>query len=178
MTTTPEEPKTAPSPSKNNGDAVGFEVLRALRRILRRVSLHSRELARHTGLTLPQLISLKAVAESDDEVTIGSVSTRVSLSSATVSRIVDRLVSKDLVERYRSDSDRRKVLLRLTDHGTERYRTLPAPLDERFLERLQEISERERLSLLAALDRIVQLMDAEAEDAAPILVEGVEVEDE
>jgi DNA-binding MarR family transcriptional regulator len=170
---------TASSRSQSDDDTVGFEVLRALRRILRRVSLHSRELARHTGLTLPQLISLKAIAESsDDEVTIGSVSSRVSLSSATVSRIVDRLVSKDLVERYRSDADRRKVLLRLTDDGAERYRTLPAPLDERFLERLKEISERERLSLLAALDRIVQLMDAEAEDAAPILVEGVEVEDE
>ncbi|MDY7093007.1 MAG: MarR family transcriptional regulator [Acidobacteriota bacterium] len=160
-------------------DTVGFEVLRALRRILRRVSLHSRELARHTGLTLPQLISLKAIAESaDKEVTIGSISSRVSLSSATVSRIIDRLVSKDLVERYRSESDRRKVLLRLTEHGAERYHALPAPLDERFLERLKDISERERLSLLAALDRIVQLMDAEAEDAAPILVEGVEVEDE
>lgn len=161
------------------GDALGFEILRSLRRILRRVSKHSRDLSRHGGLTVPQLICLKAVADSDiQRVTVGAISKRVSLSPATVSRVIERLVKKGLVERHRWESDRRKVYVELTAAGIERYEALPAPLDERFLARLSEMSEAERFSLLAALDRIVTLMDAEREDAAPILVEGVDVEEE
>lgn len=161
------------------GESVGFEILRSLRRILRRVSKHSRDLSQQVDLTVPQLICLKAVAESDaDQVTVSSIGARVSLSPATVSRIVDRLVRKGLVQRERWESDRRKVCVRLTAAGIERYDTLPAPLDERFLERLGGLPEDEVYSVLAALERIVRLMDAEREDAAPILVEGLDVAEE
>jgi DNA-binding MarR family transcriptional regulator len=166
------------APPEVSGDysAVGFEILRSLRRILRRVSKHSRDLSREVDLTVPQLICLKAVAESDSEqVTVGAIGKRVSLSAATVSRIVDRLVRKGLVDRHRWDSDRRKVCLTLTPVGLARAATLPAPLDARFLDRLRQLPVAEHYSLLAALERIVTLMDAENEDAAPILVDGVDV---
>ena len=154
-------------------------MLRSIRRIIRRVSQYSRDLSDHVDLTVPQLMCLKAIAESEAEtVTVRQVSQRVSLSPATVSRIVDRLVRKGLVERQRWESDRRKVFMTLTPAGMERYETLPTPLDERFLEHLEQLPEDERLGLLAALERIVELMDAESVDAAPMLVDGVDVKDE
>ena len=163
----------------SGGDTIGFEILRALRSILRHVSLHSRDLWREVGLTVPQLLCLKAIAEDDVEATtVGAISRRVSLSQATVSRIIERLVREGLVERHRWESDRRKVFVRVTPAGRERYEKLPAPLDVRFLERLDEMTEAERLALLAALERIVTLMGAEADDAAPILVDGVVVDEE
>lgn len=164
---------------RNEKPGIGFEILRSIRRILRRVSQHSRDLSRHAGLTVPQLICLKAITEAETGgITVGEISNRVSLSPATVSRIADRLVRKGLVERHRGEADRRKVFLQLTREGIERVDTLPAPLDERFLERLDRMPEEERREILSSLERIVSLMDAEDEDAAPILVEGVDVDDE
>lgn len=165
-------------PEVNPGQAIGFEILRELRRILRRVSRHSRELSVRVDLTVPQLICLKAVAEIGEErTTVSEIAKTVSLSPATVSRIVDKLVRKELVERHRWKSDRRKVYVELTAAGLERYLALPAPLDERFLARLAEMPEKECSALLHSLERIVTLMDAKDEDAAPILVEGVHVEE-
>ena len=110
--------------------------------------------------------------------TVKDIGARISLSPATVSRVVDRLVRKGLAERHRWETDRRKVYVVLTAAGIERYETLPAPLDEKFLHRLAGMPEGETASLLAALERIVDLMDAKDEDAAPMLVGGVHVEEE
>lgn len=167
------EDDAAPSPGKTQ---LGYEILRSIRRIIRRVSLYSRDLSEEVGLTVPQLTCLKAIAEMDvDTVTIGAVSKRISLSPATVSRIVERLVQGGLVARKRWESDRRKVFLELTEEGTERYETLPTPLDDGFLTRLHQLPEEERREIFEVLERLVELMDAEKVDAAPILVEGVDM---
>jgi DNA-binding MarR family transcriptional regulator len=157
---------------------IAHEVLRSIRRIVRRISEHSRSLSRDSGLTVPQLMCLKAIGEleeSESEITVAMVSDAVHLSPATISRIVDRLTNGGLVLRERRAQDRRKVCLSLTPAGIERFQTLPAPLQERFVERLSALDENERLALLQALKRISALMDAEDLDAAPLLVPGDDV---
>ncbi|MGF1467583.1 MAG: MarR family winged helix-turn-helix transcriptional regulator [Sandaracinaceae bacterium] len=154
-------------------------VLRSLRQIIRRVAEHSKDLAREAGLTLPQLLCLKAIGSREDapELTVAMVAADVQLSPPTVSRIVDRLERAGLVTRERRARDRRKVCLALTPKGYERYLTLPVPLQDRFLERLMQLEEERRLELLAALRRIVELMDAGGIDAAPMLTPGSDVKD-
>lgn len=157
---------------------IAHEVLRSIRQIVRRISEYSRQLSREVGLTVPQLMCLKAIGELEDledEISVVMVGTRVHLSSATVSRIVDRLVRTGLVMRERRSNDRRKVCLSLTAAGLERYQTLPTPLQEQFVDRLMNLQESDRLALLAALRRITGLMDATGLDAAPILTPGEEM---
>lgn len=157
---------------------IAHEVLRSIRQIVRRISEYSRQLSREVGLTVPQLMCLKAIGELEDledEISVVMVGTRVHLSSATVSRIVDRLVRTGLVTRERRSNDRRKVCLSLTAAGLERYQTLPTPLQEQFVDRLMSLQESDRLALLAALRRITGLMDATGLDAAPILTPGEEM---
>lgn len=159
-------------------DDVGFEVLRSIRRIIRRVALYSRDLSGTDGVTVPQLMCMRTIGREQDpevEKTVGWVSKRISLSPTTVSRIVERLVQKGWVERHRPPSDRRKVILELTEEGTERYRNLPTPLDEQFVSRLENLPAQEQAELLGSLHRIIELMDAASVDAAPMLVESVDV---
>lgn len=178
-TTARISPRARTKSRAGGADAIGYEILRAIRRIIRRVSQYSRDMMVEGDLTVPQLICLKAIAESDvDQLTVGMVSERVSLSPATVSRIIERLVRKGLVERTRSESDRRKVFLEVTPAGRQRFATLPTPLDEKFLDRLRRLPDDERLAIFAALERIVVLMDAGSVEAAPILVGGLDVKDE
>ena len=154
---------------------IADEVLMSIRQIVRRISEHSKFLSREVGLTVPQLMCLKAVGEfapHEDEITVAMVSKHVQLSAATVSRIIDRLTRAGLIDRERRSKDRRRVCLSLTESGLERFHNLPTPLQEQFVKRLHKISESERQILLHALRRIVELMDAEDLDAAPILAPG------
>lgn len=154
---------------------IAHEVLRSIRQIVRRISEHSRRLSSEAGLTVPQLMCLKAIGELEDgreDITVRLVGSQVHLSAATVSRIIDRLVRSGLVTRDRSAQDRRKVCLSLTPAGLEKYQTLPAPLQEEFVERLMDLTEDERVALLDSLRRITTLMDATELDAAPMLTPG------
>jgi len=157
-----------------------YDVLRAIRRIVRRIADHSKVLAREFGLTVPQVICLKAIGElgaSEPEVTAAMVAQHVQLSAATVTRILDRLQGLGLVDRDRRSRDRRKVCLSLTDAGRERFRSMPIPLQDEFVARFMDLEESDRRALLEALNRITQLMEAEHIDAAPLLVSENEVKD-
>lgn len=146
-------------------------VLSALRRIIRATDLHSKQLARDTGLTTPQVVVLQAVRDLG-EVTTGLLSRRVSLSQATVTTILDRLETRGLIERYRSNADRRIVHSRLTRQGRAILRKAPPLLHERFTEAFQALSPARQKRLLATLDEVAVMMGAAQLDAAPLLDSG------
>ncbi|MBU0550347.1 MarR family transcriptional regulator [Myxococcota bacterium] len=165
------------TPQENIAD----EVLMTIRQIVRRISEHSKSLSRVAGLTVPQLLCLKAIGElerHEAEITVARVSKAVQLSAATTSRILDRLVRAGLVERQRGEVDRRRVSLSLTATGRVRFGALPTPLQEAFIERLNGLEAVEREGLLVALRRIAELMEAERLDAAPILALEMDLPDE
>jgi DNA-binding MarR family transcriptional regulator len=155
---------------------VADEVLRAIRRILRKTSEHSRHLLRVAGLTVPQLLCLRAIAEAkaSAEVTVGTVSHAVQLAPATVSRILDRLEDAGLVVRERGSQDRRKVFLSLTDLGRQQIDQLPTPLQEQFVNRVLALAPQKQKQLLGSLREVVEMMEATDMDAAPVLEPGVE----
>jgi DNA-binding MarR family transcriptional regulator len=157
-------------------DSVGDEILKALRRILRRVALHSRQLLKETGLTLPQVLCLRALGECPGgQATQVELSRSLQLAQPTVTGIIDRLERAGLVKRERSTADRRKIAVSLTESGHSRLGSLPTPLQEEFIERLMQLSSTERTSLLQSLTRVVELMEAQAVDAAPMLLPGAEM---
>lgn len=157
---------------------IAHEVLRTIRQIVRKVSEHSKAMYQEVGLTVPQLMCLKAIGdleEESDEVTVVMVAKQLDLSAATVSRIVDRLTRANLVTRERRAKDRRKVCLSLTAAGLERFQTLPIPLQEMFVRRLSDLPSKERTALLASLQHIAVLMEAAEIDAAPMLTPEADV---
>ena len=166
-----------PKGGKAAGEPIADDVLRAIRRILRKTAEHSRQLAREGDLSVPQLLCLRKVAEStkSEPVTVAKVAAAVQLSAATVSRILDRLESAELITRERSTVDRRKVFLWLTQKGRRRIKRLPTPLHEQFLARLTKLPKSEQRALLASLEQIVQMMGAGELEAAPMLTPGTDV---
>ena len=159
-------------------DAIAIDILIALRRILRKTAEHSRTIAKKTGLTVPQVLCLRAIAEGEATgvaITVAKVAESVQLSMATVSRLLDRLVESRLVSRKRDTADRRKVLLTLTKLGHRKLVQAPAPLHEAFLAKLDQLSERQRRDLLASLQKVVAMMGADTLDASPLLTSDAEV---
>ncbi len=144
------------------------EVLIALRRVIRATDLHSKHLAKTTGLTAPQILLLQTIRDKG-EVTIGELANKISLSQATVTSILDRLEKRDLVYRERSTEDKRKVHAHLTQHATDVLKEAPIPLQAQFTEQFSDLQEWEQTMIISAIQRVAQMMDAQHIDASPVL---------
>ena len=144
------------------------EVLVALRQIMRATDLHSKQLKKVTGLTTPQLVVLLALQDSED-ISVGALADQVSLSQATVTAILDRLERQQLVYRRRSEGDRRRVNVFLTELGRSRLKDAPAALQDAFVRAFTALEDWEQNLITSALQRVAVMMKAEAIDASPLL---------
>nr|WP_237398962.1 MarR family transcriptional regulator [Rhodovulum sulfidophilum] len=140
----------------------------ALRRILRATELYGRELARAAGLTAVQIRVLQIVAETGQS-TPKTIATRMGVSQATMTTLIDRLVAKGLVDRRRSEADRRQMIIAITALGRESIDRAPDPLHDRYVIAFEKLPDWEQAMLVAALERVAALLDAGNLDAAPVL---------
>lgn len=138
---------------------------------MRAVDLHSKQLEKSVGLTVPQLLVLQSLASSDG-LTVGEVAGGVHLSQGTVTAVLDRLAGKGFVTRARSETDRRKVRVALTPEGKAKLAEAPDMLQEGFVQRFEALASWEQKMLTASLERVAELLDAIDMDAAPILEAG------
>ena len=144
------------------------QILVALRRITRAIDLRSRMLLQDYGLTAPQLTALHAISRLQP-VTASVLAKEIHLGQPTVTGIVTRLERRGLIERTRGERDRRSVSITLTEEGERVLRDAPSLLQDQFLQRLGDLKEWERTQILATLQRIADMMDAGAIEAAPVL---------
>lgn len=147
-------------------------VLVALRRVIRATDLHSRNLIKTTGLTAPQLLLLQTI-RARGEVSISELAHGVSLSQATVTNIIDRLVSRGYIFREKSSQDKRKVHIYLTDKGNMAVKDAPVPLQDSFVRQFRDLHDWEQTMIISALQRVAQMMDAQHIDASPVLDVGM-----
>ncbi|MFG0832529.1 MarR family winged helix-turn-helix transcriptional regulator [Aeromonas bivalvium] len=144
------------------------EVLIALRQIIRAIDMHSKRLIKEAGLTAPQLLLLKGINELG-QISMRQLANHTNMSQATATTIMDRLESRQLVERVRSQTDKRKVHATLTEQGRQLLSNAPTPLQDHFIQRFQALEGWEQTLLLSSLQRISHMMNASDIDAAPVL---------
>ena len=144
------------------------ELLVAIRRVIRAIDLRSKKLSKDVGITGPQLLVLQELG-ADPGITAKQVSDIVNLSQATVTSILDRLETKSMVERVRSESDRRRIALYLTAQGKETLKNAPRSMEDSFIEKFNTLEDWEQSLLLSSVQRVANMMDANELDAAPIL---------
>lgn len=147
------------------------EILVALRRITRAIDLHSKQLEKSAGLTVPQLLVLQALEEAG-HLSVSDIARQVNLSQGTVTSVLERMAAKELVDRVRDPKDRRRVRISLSKQGRARLRASPDLLQESFMRRFDRLEPWEQKMLTAAVERIASMMDAEEVDASPILQVG------
>lgn len=143
----------------------------ALRRILRATDLFGRDLAQSVGLTAAQFRVLQIVAETG-QCTATAISQRMRISQATVTSLVDKLVRHDMVQRVKSQTDRRQTNIVITEKGKQAIAQAPDPLQQRFVRKFDALEDWEQAALIAALERVAAMLDAEDIDAAPVLDTG------
>lgn len=147
------------------------DILRSLRRITRAIDLYSRQLAAKFGLTGPQLVCLRAL-QAHGTSTPSELARQVDLSQATMTGILDRLETSGLVIRQRNQKDRRRVSVTLTASGEALLERAPSALQEGLRARLSSLPSEEQEQISATLQKVVEMMGAEALDAAALLTTG------
>ena len=151
------------------------ELLVSLRKIMRAADLHSQKLMKESGLTAPQLLVMQAI-EREGAPSTSTLARQISVSQATMTRIIDRLERAGLVKREKSTTDKRVINVGLTDAGRTKLESAPEPLQAEFLREFRKLEDWEQQMLKSSLSRIARMMDAQDIDAAPILQTGSIVE--
>lgn len=142
------------------------QMLISMRRIMRASDLHSNYIKRTSGLTSPQLLLLKAIKRSQGA-SIGELSDAICLSQATATTILDRLEKAGFARRVRSEIDKRKVHVELTEDGEAILADAPPALQTQFIEQFSELKEYDQTALLSSLQRIADLMEHEEHQEEP-----------
>ncbi len=134
--------------------------LLALRKILDAAELENRKMAAATGLTSSQALVLRQIG-GHVTITPSAVASALGFGQATITNIVDRLVAAQLVTRTRGLTDKRQVMLQVTELGREKLKASPFPLQMRFSQGFAGLASWEQAMILAALERLDGLLTPE-----------------
>lgn len=144
------------------------QALVLLRQIIRATDLHDKHISRNTGLTPPQLLTMKTL-RSNTPMTTGTLAKELGLAQATVTSILDRLERKGYVVRERGSEDKRKVWVELSEQGNELLKGAPTTQQDMFTRQFEDMNEWEQSMVIASLERISHILNAQHIDAAPVL---------
>ena len=131
----------------------------------------TKEEAAKVGLTGPQLSVVKILDELGD-MSLSDLSERIRAQNSTVTGIVDRMERESLVDRIRSNEDRRVVHIRLTDKGQKLAKALVFEPFKLFRSAFEHALTAEELRvLLALLDKLASHVKHEAQTGGSTPVE-------
>jgi len=129
--------------------------------------LFSQQLARY-DLTIPQFFTLLVIHHCEDQCTMGVLAERTHQCSATLTGIIDRLIKMGLVERQRDESDRRLVLVRITEHGRRLVHESLLARFEALKRYLMQFDDENRQQLIQLLRKSLAMMKTELENLSPL----------
>lgn len=135
--------------------SVGFLMKRVMSSILAQADARLAPL----DLTHAQWLPLFKLAAKDCN-TVAALSRELDQDPGAMTRSLDRLEAKGLVERERSTEDRRVVHLNLTEEGRKIARKVPPVMAEVLNQHLRGFSEDEWRQLIGLLSRMVANGDA------------------
>lgn len=138
-------------------EKISMQILMRVRQIIQEMSRHSKQLQEKYKITLPQLICLNEIAE-HGPIAIGALTQIVFINNSTVTGIIDRLESRNLVQRVRISRDRRQVHVEITQAGVNFLENAPTPIHHRFMEKLEKMDDNDVSVLLWGLELLVDML--------------------
>jgi MarR family transcriptional regulator, 2-MHQ and catechol-resistance regulon repressor len=110
------------------------------------------------GISVSQCHTLEALGQHGTQ-TMQALAAHLHLAVSTVTRVVDQLVDKGLVERHTGATDRRVCEVALTPSGTDLLYTLQGELIARELAVLERIPPASRAHVIWAIEALSAAVD-------------------
>ncbi len=146
MTSAPPVPAAA-----DQGPCSADGLAGSLRTELARLAYHLRIPATKSGITPTRLAALAALARHDQGCRQGDLAIEMGVSPASMTRLVDIMVTARWVLRQRDPSDARAFVLRLSDHGRSTLEGLRSEGTSRLSADIEALTDDERRTLAAAI---------------------------
>ncbi len=143
---------------KESAEALAREVVDVVPFAMR---LIREEMRRHRGadLTIPQFRTLIFLQRSPGAA-LHQVAEHLGLTPPTVSKMINGLVKRNLMERPDSTADRRRVELRLTPRGIALIDRVRGETVAKFAERLENLSQAEREKMISSLESLRMVLQS------------------
>ncbi|WP_319499424.1 MarR family transcriptional regulator [uncultured Draconibacterium sp.] len=146
------------------------DILIKIRKIVRSVDIESKKIQKEHGVSIPQVLCLNFLRESDNyQTTQGELRKFLNLNPSTVSGIINRLEKKGYLARLPKSGDKRVVNIALTSSGDDLLSAMPSLLHEQLSEKLLQLSEEEFDVVEAGLNTLVKILDIEKVEASPLI---------
>ena len=142
--------------------------LTAMRRILRTTELNSKQVMRETGLT-PSLLIFMQILDDEREQTAGHVASRMGITQATTTVLLQKLEAMGMIQRRRGEHDRRQVWLSLTEAGKKALAIAPNGAHAQFHKQFMALQDWEQAMLIASLERVAAMLGDHEPDVAAVL---------
>jgi DNA-binding MarR family transcriptional regulator len=135
-----------------------LEIMMTVKKIMMLIKQYLDQEFKSLGISEPQGLIIRALMEYGD-MKVSDIAKRLDLSNSTVSGLVDRLVEKGVVDRKRSEEDRRVVMISLAKSHRQ-------PLKRHFeavftrLNKVMDLSSEQELDDIAkALEKLKGLLE-------------------
>src|SRR3546814_2908995 len=112
------------------------------------------------------------ISDCSSDVCSSDLASAVQFSQATVTNLVDRLEQRGFVARSRRERDRRQVWVSITAEGRAALSSAPDMMQDRFQSRFDNLPDWEQAMIVAMLERLTGLLNADGIDAAPVIDAG------
>ncbi len=155
------------------------DILVQIRQIIRSVNLESKRFEKEFGISIPQLLCLGFLNDKEAfQASHKEIKNFLKLNASTVTGIISRLEKKGLVARLPKKDDKRIGMISITAKGAELLINTPEPLHEQLSGKLKNLSEESLQKLQNAFEIIIDLLDLDSVDAAPILTADTDIQHE
>ncbi len=131
-----------------------------LDRIFSRIGRRMRQRMSQETLTLGQYSLLKLLNDLG-AMTVGDVADQLGLSLASASAMIDRLVNQKLIDRFRSESDRRVVSVQLSSLGQMQIAALHKQRREFLAHLFSRMTESDLKTLFTLIERVEESTERE-----------------
>lgn len=107
------------------------------------------------GISVSQCYSLEAL-DAHGKLTMGALAKQIQVTASTMTRIVDQLVARELVQRWFDAADRRVCCVAITAQGQALLHTIRAELLAMEKEVLEKIAPAARETVIVALQALTR----------------------
>ena len=134
------------------------EVGVVIQRLVRVFQLFERDQIKVHGFTSSQYYTLLQISKSNS-LTMNELSDRMNLNSSTMTRVLDILVRDKYITRDRDESDRRVVIVKLTEKGEEISVKLSQSVTEYYKKIIKNIPQGQVDEVLKAVNILLKAFD-------------------
>jgi DNA-binding MarR family transcriptional regulator len=147
-------------------------IVNNIRRVFQVLNEQSQQVKRLTGLTGPQLWTIKTIAAAPP-VSVKDLAARIHLHPATVVGILDRLEEGGFVRRIRTQVDRRVVTVGLTEKGRGLVAGAPEAIQGMLVSGLKRLPAGTRKRIDDGLAELVRMLGVETVPTRLVLSDEV-----